>query len=391
MSGKLILAALDQDDEMSSDGEKETAISHTSKQVCPDMTQPDIGVTVNKARKKKRAPAAKSSDSSPASKKPKVEPMFSAVEGADGKVLCVFVNGECIPLWPQYKDKAAACNFIRVGTSEDWVNKFMVASRAARKDEMAQAQEKIESCKDKKKWTKHFVKCVCDEVLLEFKTSMGAARAKLGKLAKGEGRISEQDAKGNRGLKVEHDNLLGVKMRGCNVIASTNARQFYIQATEKSVEWIQNGLGNSVKAFLDKELRAISHTSSGAVDDHAAVMQNMRAGVRDKIRWLPEPCRWSLKCSGELGRVEAYCKEHHISLKIARDLCGEAFLNARDDAFTAAVKVWNAVDASGRKRIVMPERRLNVQMVTVPYTEAMSHTDSERESEQGDCDDKCDV
>jgi hypothetical protein len=378
MSGKLILAALFQDDEMSSDGEKETAISHTSKQVCPDMTQPDIRVTVQKPRKK-RAPAAKSSDTSPASKKPKVEPMFSAVEGADGKVLCVFVNGECIPLWPQYKDKAAACNFIRVGTSEDWVNKFMVASRAARKDEMAQAQEKIESCKDKKKWTKHFVKCVCDEVLLEFKASMGVARAKLEKTAKGEMRISE-------GAKGEQDNLLGVKMRGCNVIASTNARQLYIQATEKSVEWIQSGLGNSVKAFLDKELRAISHTSSGAADDHAAVMHNMRAGVRDKIRWMPEPCRWSLKCSGELGRVEAYCKEHHINLKVAPDLCGEAFLNARDDVFMDAVKVWNAVDASGRKRIVMPERRLNVQMVTVPYTEAMSHTDSEREAEQSEGD-----
>ena len=373
MSGKLILAALDQDDEMSSDGEKETAISHTSKQVCPDMTQPDIRVTVQKPRKK-RAPAAQSSDTSPASKKAKVEPMFSAVEGADGNVPCVFVNGECIPLWPQYKDKAAACNFIRVGTSEDWVNKFMVASRAARKDEMAQAKEKIESGKDKKKWTKHFVKCVCDEVLHEFKAAMGAARAKLPKSRAGE------TAKG------EPDNLLGIKMRGCDVIASTNARQLYIQATEKSVEWIQRGLGNSVKAFLDKELRAISHTSSGAVDDHAAVMHNMRAGVRDKIRWMPETCKWSLHYSGELGKDQAYCKEHHLNLGIAKHLCNEEFLHAREQAFMNALLVWNAIDASGRKRIVIPARRLNVPMVTVPYSEAMSHTDSEREAEQSDDD-----
>ena len=53
------MAALDQDDEMSSDGEKETAISHTSKQGCPDMTQPDIDVTVNKARKKKKSASGK--------------------------------------------------------------------------------------------------------------------------------------------------------------------------------------------------------------------------------------------------------------------------------------------------------------------------------------------
>ena len=364
----MILEALDleQDNGISSDGEEAAAeaISHTSKQ----------GQQQHKKTYKKRRQAATSSDTSPAAKKPKVEPMFRPAEGADGKLLCLFVNGECIPLWPQYVDKAGACNFIRATSSEDWVNKFMVASRKATKDDMAQANEKDATGKDKKKWTKHFVKCVCDEVLREFKTAMVAARAKLPKSRSGET------------VKGEPDNLLGIKMRGGDVIASTNARQLYIQATEKSVQWIQNGLRTSVKAFLDQELRAMSHTSSGAADDYVSAMLNMRNGVRDKIRWMPETCKWSVHYSGDIGKNQAYCKEHRVNLGVSPELEGEDFLNAREQAFLDALKVWNAIDESGRKRIVIPARRLNVPMVTVPYSEAMSHTDSDRDDEQSDGD-----
>ena len=371
MSGEMILEALEQDSGNSSDGEEAgaEAISHTTELDLSNNPRRSAGT-----KYKKRTQAAKSSDTSPAAKKPKVEPMFSAVEGADGKVLCLFVNGECIPVWPQYVDKAGTCNFIRVGTTEDWVNKFMVASRKATKDDMAQANEKDAQGKDKKKWTKHFVKCVCDEVLREFKAAMVAARGKLPKSRSGET------------VKGEPDNLLGIKMRGGDVIASTNARQLYIQATEKSVQWIQNGLRKSVKAFLDTELRAMSHTSSGAADDHVSAMLNMRNGVREKIRWMPETCKWNLHYSGELGKDQAYCKEHHVNLRVSPELEGDEFLNAREQAFVDALKVWNAIDGSGRKRLVIPARRLNVQMVTVPYTEAMSHTDSEREAEQSECD-----
>ena len=174
-------------------------------------------------------------------------------------------------------------------------------------------------------------------------------------------------------------------MHGCDVIASTNARRFYIQATDKSVEWIQSGLRSSVKAYLDSELRAMSHTSSKAADDHVPSMLNMRAGVRDKIRWMPETCKWSLKYKGELGEDLAYCKEHHLNLGIAKHLCNEEFLHAREQAFLDALQVWNAIDGSGRKRIAIPDRRLDVQMVPVPYSE-VSHTDSEREAEQDDKD-----
>jgi hypothetical protein len=62
-------------------------------------------------------------------KRAKAEPTFQEATRADGMVQCIFVEGECIPLWPQYVEKTAGCNFIRVGTQEEWVIQFMVASR----------------------------------------------------------------------------------------------------------------------------------------------------------------------------------------------------------------------------------------------------------------------
>ena len=172
-------------------------------------------------------------------------------------------------------------------------------------------------------------------------------------------------------------------MRGCDVVASTNKRHLYIQATGKSVEWIQSGLRSSVKAYLDKELGAMSHTSSSATANQVPTMRHLRAGVRDKIHWKPELCQWNLKYKGELGADEAYCKEHNLNLGIPKHLCNDEFLHAREQAFLDALQVWNAIDKSGRKRISIPDRRLDVQMVPVPYSE-VSHTDSEQEAEQDD-------
>ena len=178
-----------------------------------------------------------------------------------------------------------------------------------------------------------------------------------------------------------------IMMHGCNVIASTNARYFYIQATEKSAVWIQSGFRSSVKAYLDRELRAMSHTLAKGADEPHALMLNLRAGVRDKIRWMPEKFKWDLKFKGEIGDDLKYCKTNEINLAIANNLCNEKFLVAREQSFLNALRVWNAIDQSGRKRIAIPERRLNVQMVVpVPKCEAMSHTDSDGESEHDDGD-----
>ena len=41
-------------------------------------------------------------------KKGKVEAAFRQADGVDGKLYCIFIEGECIPLWPQYLHKTAA-------------------------------------------------------------------------------------------------------------------------------------------------------------------------------------------------------------------------------------------------------------------------------------------
>ena len=82
---------------------------------------------------------------------------------------------------------------------------------------------------------------------------------------------------------------------------------------------------------------------------------------------------------------KVYCKENGISVTIPPHLEDDEFLAARENAFLNACRVWNAVDQSGRRRIMMPERPLKVQMVPVPQSKAMNHAESDRESEASSC------
>ena len=333
----------------------EKAISHKSS---PDSM--DDG-------RKKRPPGGAVGGN--AAKKNKLEPMFTPAAGADGEIHCIFVDGVCIPLWPQYVERSAIGNFIKVGTQEEWVIQFMVALRKSASIKVGkQDKEKDAFGKDKQNWTRHFVKSVFDELLHEFKRAVGVARAD-------EPRSNDE----HRARVSWGQGLLGINMHGCDVVASSHARYFCIQATKKSVLWIQSGLRQSVKTYIDGELRAMSHTSSTSAYDQVPSMINMRAGVRDKIMWMPEGATWSLKYKGDKGEVQRYCKNNEISISVPTHLCDVEFLRARDTAFQNAMVVWNAVDKSGRKRIVGWERPLNVQMVPVPYTLAMSHTASDQE------------
>ena len=364
MASHLLAAAFACDDETLLD----EAMSHTATEGMQDATDEAIShkscLDPDNAGGKKRQSGGAVGGT--AAKKNKPEPMFHAATGADGMLQCMFVEGEYVPLWPQYADRIAKCNFVRVGAQEEWVIQFMVASRKA----VVQEKEKDEPPGKKKMWTRKFVKCVCDELLCEFKRAVLDARTNP----------AEPTGQHESGL-------LGIKMHGCDVIASAHARHFCIQATAQSVAWIQNGLKNRVKAYIDRELRAMGQ----AVGEHVPSMLNMRAGVREKIMWMPETCRWSLKFKGEIGEDKIYCKANRINLAIQTHLCDAEFLVAREKAFLDAARVWNAIDKSGRKRITVPERPLQVQMVPVPYSEAMSHTDSDRESEHSDRDEHRDV
>ena len=103
--------------------------------------------------------------------------------------------------------------------------------------------------------------------------------------------------------------------------------------TKKAVKWIQSGLRRSVKAFLDVELLAMSHTASKTDDDQLFSVHNMRAGLRDRITWMPETCRWMIKFNGELNADNVYCKNSGISVNIPVHLQDDEFRFAREKAF----------------------------------------------------------
>ena len=345
------MAAIAADEEFSSDSEADVADDGVAEDGVGNAISPKpIGKKVRKRKSRFAGGTAK--------KAKRVCRNLEAASGADGLIQSIFVEGVCIPMWPQYVDRTNPGRFIRIGTQEAWVNQFMVALRKA----VVPREKTAGMHRERKKWTRHFVKCVCDEVLQEFKTAKVAGRGNL----------------------KPFDRILTILIGGCDVIASTNTRCVYIQATEKSAVWIQSGFSSSVKAYLDRELRAMSHNLAKGADDLHALVHNMRDGVREKVTWMPENCTWHLNFKGTIGDDLKYCKTNNINLAISRTLRHEEFQVAREHSFLNALRVWNAVDTSKRKRIAIPERRMNVQMVLVPQCEAMSHSDSDRESGDDD-------
>ena len=290
----------------------------------------------------------------------KVDLVFTPASEDDGKLQCIFVEGECIPLWPQYLHRTTVGNFIRVDTQEYWVIQLMVACRKS----VLRGYEPHghgEQCKPR---SRALVKSVCNELLHEFRRVLVEARKEHRKSA------SEQ-----------FPDALAIRVQDCEVIASAHARQFYIRADEKAVKWIHIGLRRAVTGYLDVELRAMSRTASKCCDDKLISQMQTRAGVRDKIHWMPEKCSWGLTFKGAMGGDTEYCNEHGIRLHIEQSLQESEFKVGRGKAFHDACQVWNAIDKSGKKRITMPERLLKVDMAHVLTSKAMSHTDSEHETE----------
>ena len=123
----------------------------------------------------------------------------------------------------------------------------------------------------------------------------------------------------------------------------------------------------------------MSHTASKPDGDNLMSMSSIRNGVRDKVYWIPQTCEWGLKLNGpddKKNDIRLYCQENDIRLSIPTELQGKAFNAAREKAFYDACTVWNELDTTGKKRIVPVERPLNVEMVPVLQSKAMSHTEA---------------
>ena len=64
-----------------------------------------------------------------AKKKQKVDTIFSPAAPTDGMMQCIFIENDCIPLWPLYTHRSQEGSFIRVGPDEYWVIQSLVAFR----------------------------------------------------------------------------------------------------------------------------------------------------------------------------------------------------------------------------------------------------------------------
>ena len=157
MSGQLLSAALAADEDFSSDSEARSVNGEGEKSVPEAISHTPL---IPKVKKRKSS----GSGGATAPKKPTMPSRnLEPAVGVDGLVQTIFVEGVCIPLWPQYRDVSTLNSFIRIGTQEDWLIQFMVASRKA----VAQAKKNDETPKEKKngrgissnayvtKWTKN--------------------------------------------------------------------------------------------------------------------------------------------------------------------------------------------------------------------------------------------
>ena len=309
----------------------------------------------NEATSHKRKRQSRDADDGKAAKISKVEMAFQPAAAPAKFLRCIFVDEEVIPLWPQYLHRACPGNFIRFGTREPWLTNFMAASRKSflRGYEPQDRGEKDKVEKDKA-FSRVLVKSVCNKLSLELRRVLCEAR-------KEHRRVHSSSRKRSPGV-------VTIKMHHCEVNASDHARVLYILADDSAVNWIHKGLHQAVKAYLEVELRAISHIQSPSDSGKHFPMHCNNNGVRDKIHWMPDKSAWGVKFDGMVGDDKRYSEENGLNLSVSLSYGNDKYKEMRMNAFHDACMVWNAVDQSGKKRVQRYPRPLNVQMLPVCFT-----------------------
>ena len=289
-------------------------------------------------------------------KKAKREGPFKPKPEVDGPLQCIFIERECIPLWPLYSHKVADGTFIRVDRGESWLNQLIVASRKSVLEEI-NSQEGGEKAKP---FSRTLTTRVCNGLLTEFRRAVSTAKTDYG----------------SRKLP----EVITIKMHQFSVTAIAHAKHFHVVNDAKTIRWLHGGLHAAVKKYIEEDAGAMRHTAS-KLDTSP---MSLRERVRDKINWFPEKCQWVLnckKCPDVQGKI--YCREHGFNLQVPQDLRHEEFEGARRKAFRDACIVWNAVDKSGRRRIKILEDNIDMSVSMVPVVKklAISHTDCPSDSD----------
>ena len=220
---------------------------------------------------------------------------FQPASATANSLRCIFVDEECIPLWPQYLHRFYPGKFIRFGTREPWLTNFMAVSRKSilRGYEPQDRGEKDKAEKDKA-LSRVLVKSVCNELSLELRRVLAEARRE-------HKRLQSSSHKGLPGV-------FTITVHHCEVQAFDYAKVLYIRADDSALNWIHKGLLQAIKAYIEVELGAISHTESPSNSDNHFPMQCNHNGVRDKIHWMPDTSAWGVKFKGTVGDDKRYRK-----------------------------------------------------------------------------------
>ena len=108
-----------------------------------------------------------------------------------------------------------------------------------------------------------------------------------------------------------------------------------------------------------------------------------RLGIRGKIFWSHEKCRWELKLERPRENVDTFCLKKKRNLRVKSSLCGDEFKADRDRALIDACYVWNALDMSVQDRIYIPEPGQFWPNQGVSASSQLAGSDNEGESDSG--------
>ena len=255
---------------------------------------------------------------------------------------CIFVAGKCIPLWPQYVHSSDDQRvFIRVDGNELWLRQHLhILSRRAQLHTVRRQKGG-----NPNPYARIRINDLCEDVLQHFRIAIVEFRRKQAALKK-----CAIDAEPGPGL-------FAIKMHDCDLIAAVHDCHFYLLINEQAVTWINTGLTRMLTAYIDVQLRAI-------------------------VIWMPLDRKWILKYDGPSGAHEQYCEEKNITFAVQADLEDDDYRIARQKAFLNACLAWNEIDESLRTRITLPEHQLNVHIVPILESTALSHAESGRGSDE---------
>ena len=82
----------------------------------------------------------------PSSKSLNADAIFTPVPPMDGKVVCVFVKGECILLWPPYVSREFDGHCLRISARETWMFRILITSKRS----VCQGAEPLGHCEERK-------------------------------------------------------------------------------------------------------------------------------------------------------------------------------------------------------------------------------------------------